>query len=204
MRRELPCFLVDGRPGGDQERFRDITLRIGGCAAVTACDCCISLALFHGMERLCPEAAPALSGGDYEAFVKRMKPHLHPTWHGIDRLERYTEGFGAYLLQVGERDLDLKEFGGERSEEEARTAVVGQIEAGLPVPFLMLRCRDRALSDYTWHWFLLTGYEDGEGDFSVRMTSYGRELWVELRRIWDTGYPRKGGMILLSPAPDRT
>ena len=197
MRQELPYFQVDGHPGGDQDQFHDIVLRFGGCAAITACDCCVCLALFHGKTHLCPEAAPEMTGPDYEAFVKRMKPHLHPTWHGIDRLELFTAGFGAYLQEVGETALTLTPIDGENAEAEAREVIRRQIGAGMPIPFLMLRNRDKELDDYTWHWFLLTGYEEGEQGFRVRVTSYGKELWLELGRLWDTGFARKGGMILI-------
>lgn len=38
MRKELDHFCVGEYYGGDQEWFSDSWMKIGGCAAVTACD----------------------------------------------------------------------------------------------------------------------------------------------------------------------
>ena len=54
MKRELDYFTVDGKPGGNQRWFWDPVLRIGGCAALCACDSCIALARANGLTELCP------------------------------------------------------------------------------------------------------------------------------------------------------
>ena len=41
MKRELEYFRIGGSWGGNQSWFFDFMMRIGGCGAVTACDCCI-------------------------------------------------------------------------------------------------------------------------------------------------------------------
>ena len=50
---------------------------------------------------------------------------------------------------------------------------------------------------YVWHWFLLTGYDDAE-KFFVKVTTYGESKRVELAELWNTGFERKGGLILFS------
>lgn len=38
MKKELQYFKIEGAWGGSQEWFSDRMMRLGGCAAVTACD----------------------------------------------------------------------------------------------------------------------------------------------------------------------
>ena len=50
MKKVLDYFSIDGAVGGSQEWFRNVVMYIGGCAAATACDCCIYLALHRDMD----------------------------------------------------------------------------------------------------------------------------------------------------------
>lgn len=43
MKQILDYFMIDGEVGGNQDWFRNVVMHIGGCAAATACDCCIYL-----------------------------------------------------------------------------------------------------------------------------------------------------------------
>ena len=52
------------------------------------------------------------------------------------------------------------------------------------------------LEDYIWHWFILAGYEETGNDLLVKAVSYGEYKWFSLKEMWDTGYDKKGGMIL--------
>ena len=54
MNKVLDYFSIEGAVGGSQEWFRNVVMYIGGCAAATACDCCIYLALYRGMAKLYP------------------------------------------------------------------------------------------------------------------------------------------------------
>ena len=40
------------------------------------------------------------------------------------------------------------------------------------------------------------GYEEKEDDLMVKAVSYGEYKWFSLSEMWDTGYDKKGGMIL--------
>ena len=39
-------------------------------------------------------------------------------------------------------------------------------------------------------------YEETEDDLMVKAVSYGEYKWFSLKELWDTGYDKKGGMIL--------
>ncbi|MCR5174188.1 MAG: hypothetical protein K6C09_06115 [Oscillospiraceae bacterium] len=197
MRKELEHFTIDGSLGGQQEWFPEYWMKIGGCGAVTACDICIYLARYMKMLEACPFDAWNISKEDYLSFGEKMRPYLSPRPTGIDRTEIYVEGFGRYLADSGVSGIGFREISGTEDVETAVREVRAQIDRGLPVAYLMLMHRDKALDDYMWHWFLLNGYDETEERFLVKVVSYGEGKWMDLRHLWRTCRRRKGGFVLL-------
>ncbi|MCI8374388.1 MAG: hypothetical protein HFI29_02975 [Lachnospiraceae bacterium] len=197
MRKELDYIRVSGSLGGNQDWFLDPFMKGGGCAAVTACDLCIYLAKHRGLTGLYPYDAREPQKEDYLRFSKKMKPYLHPRWQGIDTLDIYLEGIGAYWRDAGCEELTAEGLYGTASFEEAKEGVFRQIDKGFPIPFLLLHHKEPRLKDYEWHWFNLAGYEEAEGEFFVKAITYGELEWLDLKLLWNTGFEQKGGMILL-------
>ncbi len=201
MKKELQYFWIGKSYGGCQNWFSDPMMKLGGCAAAAACDSCIYFDQFRkdlhkdGITfSTCPDRSR--NRGDYVAFSKVMKPYLHPRMGGVDRLELYMDGFGAYLRDRRIDTISMKGFSGENACESAKQKVREQIDGGFPIPMLMLRHRDRIFRDYVWHWFLLIGYEDAVDTFQVKAVTYGSARWLNFDRLWDTGEEPKGGLIL--------
>ncbi|MDO4262474.1 MAG: hypothetical protein Q4C82_10370 [Eubacteriales bacterium] len=196
MKKELDYFSIDGACGGSQDWMSNYLMKFGGCAALTACDTCIFMALRGGRKELYPFDVQRLTREDYDRFAMRMKPYLRPRIGGVDRLSLYMEGFGAYLKDAGADDIRMEGLPGEETAEAAREQVRLQIDRGLPVPCLLLKHKNPSYEDYVWHWFLLTGYEEYEGSFLVKAATYGAGRWLDLEELWDTGSRKKGGLIL--------
>lgn len=197
MKKELPHFDVENSYGGNQDWFRDPFMRMGGCAAATACDSCINLALYKGKEYLYPYDVHKLGKEDYIQFSIKMKPYLRPRLEGIKTLDIYIDGLQKYLKDNGERELKATGLSGELSVEKAVTAIRSQIDKEMPVPFLLLKHKNPNMKDFTWHWFLLVGYEEYEKEFYVKTATYGNFHWFSLHELWDTGYKEKGGIIII-------
>ncbi len=197
MRRELPYFTIDGGVGGNQDWFTNVVMYMGGCAAATACDCCICFALHRGMEELYPYDIQNLTREDYKKFSQIMKPYLRPRVGGVKKLSMYTEGFTKYLREHGETHIRMEGFSGEHTAKEAQRFVKAQIDAGMPIPYLMLKHNDPAFKDFVWHWFLCYGYEETESTFKIIVATYGESTELDLDALWNTGYEEKGGMIRL-------
>ena len=108
------------------------------------------------------------------------------------------EGFGEYLADAHDDRLQMEAFHGTHTYEEAVEAVCRQIDNACLIPYLMLKHKNEKgpLEDYIWHWFILAGYEKKEDDLLVKAISYGEHKWFSLKEMWDTGYDKKGGMIL--------
>lgn len=200
MRKELPHFSVGQSYGGNQEWFPERWMKVGGCGAVTACDLCIYLAKYKAMPALYPFDANNVSLEDYLAFGRIMRAHLGPRLSGIHKTRTYVDGFNDYLMSIGVRPVGLRGVSGQEDEATAVALIRERIDCGFPVPYLMLLHRDKELQDYTWHWFLLNGYDDCGGEFSVKAVTYGESRWLDLRRLWRTGRRKKGGFVLVYPA----
>jgi len=195
MQKELRLFEIDGRPGGNQDWFRDPMMKLGGCAAVCACDSCLYFALFRGAPELYPFDPGALCREDYVRFSRVMKPYLRPRRTGVNRTELYIDGFSRYLHDCGQNRITMRSLPGTAPEEAAWETVRRQIDAELPVPCLTLNHADPAFRDYVWHWFLLTGYRDAPAR-EVKAVTYGAERWLSFSGLWNTGFAERGGLVL--------
>lgn len=196
MKRQLNYFMIDGGVGGNQDWFTNYMMNKGGCGAATACDSCIYLARERGMTNLYPFDKDRLTGGDYVAFSQIMKPYISPRPGGVAKLSLYMNGMQEYLEAQGTH-LPMEGMSGEVPFQTAREAVRAQIDAGLPIPYLLLYHKDRKkFADFLWHWFLLIGYQEKEDDLMVTAATYGEATDFSLREMWDTGHRQKGGIIL--------
>ena len=197
MKKDMDYIRVDDAIGGNQDWFLDPFMKGGGCAAVTACDLCIYFARQSGLGELYPFDQERPCKEDYIQFSKQMKPYLRPRWKGIDTLDIYLEGIHAYWKDVGCEALEAAGFSGTEPFEEARRMVRQQIDLEMLVPFLTLHHKNPKLKDYVWHWYNLAGYKEAGEEFFVKAVTYGEFEWLDLRELWDTGFERRGGMILL-------
>ena len=193
----LPYFSIDGYFGGSQSWMLDPQMRLGGCAALTACDLCIQLSLFHGDTMLFPFSGQSLDKSLYRKFSAVMKPYLHPRITGVDTLKLFLDGFGRYLQTIPNQPLRLSPFYGDKPAQEAKEAVLERLKEGFPLPCLVLNHKDKGFSDFVWHWFLLVGCREEQGRFQVLAATYGEGVWLDFLRLWDTGFQRKGGLILV-------
>ena len=193
---ELEYYQVDGEYGWDQEKFTDPVMKKGGCGAVTACDSCIYFSKYYGKKELYPFDPNNVTSRDYKAFAKMMKPFLGPRMRGIDSLDIYLEGIRGYFKSVGCDYIETSGFSGHEPYEKAEKTVAAQIDAGYPIPCLTLMHTDRRFKDYSWHWFMITGYKKAEDKFMIKVVSYGEWVWLDFKALWDTGYDEKGGLII--------
>ena len=199
-RRELEHFYIGNSYGGNQGWFRSFMMRIGGCGAETACDSSLYFALNLGIEGIYPFDVHRLSKRDYVDFAHIMEKYLWPRMSGIDRTEIFVDGYAKYLRDRGVDSVSMTTLEGTEPYEAAAEAVMRQIDAGYPVPTLILNHRDRKYADYNWHWFLINGYEvsDDQSTVLVKAVTYSLYEWLDLRRLWDTGHIRRGGLVLFS------
>lgn len=196
MRTELPYFNIGYSYGGNQDWFHDAWMKLGGCAAETACECCIYLDLYFGTD-LYPYDKSSLNKKDYISFAMKMKPYLHPRFSGIDRLEIYIDGFGKFLKD-NNSDITLSGVEGTTQYETAKELLKKQLDLGLPVAYLNLNHKNRRFREYDWHWFIINGYEEFEDSLMVKAVTYGSWEWLDFYELWHNGYSRKGGFILIN------
>lgn len=194
--KHLPLFNIGNMTGFDQEKFTDPWMKIGGCGAVTACDISIYLTKYKNM-CLYPFDTECVSKRDYIAFSKIMKPFLSPRFTGIDTLEAYIEGFRDYVLSRGE-NITLTPLYANCDFPTFKEAVITSVDKEIPVPMLVLRHKKPSLSDFVWHWFYIAGYIESERTTKVEVISYGKRHFFDLAEIYDSGYERKGGVVIIN------
>ena len=195
MKKLLDYFMIDGEVGGDQDWFTNVVMHVGGCAAATACDSCIYFAMYQGKKHLYPFDVENLTKEEYIQFSMKMKPYIRPRVGGVKKLSMFIEGFEKYLRDCGDTRLKMSGFDGSHTFAEAADFIKGHIDAGFPVPYLMLKHKDPRYKDFVWHWFLCFGYEEKEGDLLITVATYGEASTFSLKDLWDTGYEEKGGLI---------
>lgn len=197
MLKELDYFWVGEEYGGRQSLLPDVVMRFAGCAAVTACDSLIYMTLYKNLKNLCPFSTDQLRGRDYVAFFKTVKPYLRPRLMGINRLEIFVAAFKKFLKEHGTVFLDVLPWSGDHDEQNTVETIKQQIDRGFLIPYLLLHHKNPNFENYEWHWFLLTGYDEKpDGRFLVKAVTYGAYEWLDFAKLWNTGYDRKGGLIL--------
>lgn len=197
MLKELDYFWVGKEYGGRQSLLPDVVMRFAGCAAVTACDSLIYMTLYKNLKNLCPFSTDQLRGRDYVAFFKTVKPYLRPRLMGINRLEIFVAAFKKFLKEHGTFILDVLPWSGDHDEQDTVNTIRQQIDRGFLIPYLLLHHKNPNFENYEWHWFLLTGYDEKpDGRFMVKAVTYGAYEWLDFAKLWNTGYDRKGGLIL--------
>lgn len=197
MLKELDYFWVGEEYGGRQSLLPDMIMRFAGCAAVTACDSLIYMTLYKNLKNLCPFSTDQLRGRDYVAFFKTVKPYLRPRLMGINRLEIFVAAFKKFLKEHGTFFLDVLPWSGDHDEQDTVNTIRQQIDRGFLIPYLLLHHKNPSFENYEWHWFLLTGYDEKpDGRFMVKAVTYGAYEWLDFAKLWNTGYDRKGGLIL--------
>ena len=139
MEKELDYFEIDGEFGGNQDWFRNVVMKMGGCAAATACDSCIYFSMHQGKEKLYPFDISNVTKEEYIRFAMKMKPYIRPRVGGVRKLSMYIEGFQKYLEDQGEEHLIMEAFSGEHTAEEAEVLLKTQLDNGYPVPCLLLK-----------------------------------------------------------------
>lgn len=202
--KRLDYFTIEESYGGSQDWFTNVVMNIGGCGAATACDSCIYFALYRDMDALYPFDKNHLNKEEYKRFSQIMKPYIRPRVGGVKKLEWFIEGFQKYIQDVNDKteagiQIAMEELRGSQPYEEAAEKIRGQIDAGLPVPYLMLRHKNvDKYKDFIWHWFLVVGYEDTPQEMFITVATYGQAVRMSLKELWDTGYEEKGGIIIYS------
>ena len=196
MKKELPHFAVGSDYGGSQDWCTELWMNIGGCAAVAACDSSIFFMLHKGRRELYPYALADISRKDYVDFTDIMKPYLYPREGGVDRLEIYTDGFGRFLRDRGENAISMSPWPGEHDLSETKDTVKKQIDNGWLIPVLTLQHMHPSMREYVWHWYLLNGYDEQGERFFVKAVTFGAWQWLDFGVLWNTGFDRKGGLVL--------
>lgn len=195
---ELPYFNVGKNYGGNQNWMMDPWMHLGGCAALTTCDAFIYMAMYKGrsdLYQLKKNDQRILDRREYSKFAMSVKLYLEPRRTGLKDLKTYTDGVELYLEDTQVKDVILKTVDGHSDYEKAEKAVKKSLDDGRPFAYLMLKHKDKKFDFFAWHWFLINGYEEREDGFYIKAATYGKAHWLNMEKLWDTGYDNRGGIV---------
>ncbi len=202
IKKELPYFQINNNYGGNQSWFLDPWMHIGGCGALTMCDLMIYMALYRDLPEGYPYDINRLCKRDYRKFGTHMRPYLRPREEGIKDLQTFIDGANMYLEYSEIDSVDLVPLDGHESYADAQAAVKDSIDNRLPIPMLMLKHTNPKFKFFEWHWFLIVGYSEDNanenGDFQIKVATYGKAHWLDFNAFWDTGEEERGGLVLVS------
>lgn len=196
-RNELPYFEIGDSYGGNQRWFLDPWMHIGGCGALTMCDFLIYEAVCKGRKDCYPKDPEHLTRRDYRRFGMEVKPYLRPRESGIKDLGTFVEGAARYLEDSEIEGFAMETLEGSAPLEEAEKVIRDRIDAGLPVPMLLLKHQDSKFNFFEWHWFPIIGYEEEDGKMQIKTATYGKAHWLPLGELWDTGQEERGGLVII-------
>ena len=168
-----------------------------------------------------PYLSPRMTGIDrLDIFIDGFNAYINDRMNYLaTRAGDASEGERASKTNSFSQ-IHMSEFSGEEDVELAIQVVKTQIDRGLPIPMLMLNHHDKKFKDYDWHWFIVNGYAegtkapppgpwdsagceasnsespDGSQRFYIKTATYSEWDWFDLRDFWDTGFERKGGLVI--------
>ena len=124
----------------------------------------------------------------------KMKPYIRPRVGGVKKLSMFIEGFEKYLRDCGDTRLKMSGFDGSHTFAEAADFIKGQIDAGFPVPYLMLRHKDPIYKDLygTGSVFWIRRERRGSAYHGGHIRG-GQHIFAEGSVGY--GYEEKGGLI---------
>lgn len=196
MHNEIEFITVDGRHyGGDQNWGRRFIMRLGGCSTVTACEIALCLARSGGeLRRLYPFDTGNVTRDDFITYCEEVFAFVHPGLRGLTDIRKYADGLARFAGSCGVR-LRIRTLDGSCSTQAASEFIRENVDAGLPVAYLMLNHKDPRFEDFEWHWFTVTGYRIVHEDTELKVATYGRSHLLSLNDAWNTGYRWKGGLV---------
>lgn len=197
MKKELDFIDIQGNYGGDQHWYKEKFMRLAGCSSVCASEACAYLAgHFPHLRGLYPYDPAHITKKEFIAFMTRIFSFFPPGITGMSNTGRFRRCFLNYVDFAGV-GVKLSLMDGGESVRDAKKFVTDALDEGYPVLYLLLRHKDPALDDFTWHWFNLTGYETNGDSMTVDFATWGKKHKVDFDNLWDTGANHKGGMVVV-------
>lgn len=195
MKKEIGYINIEEFYGGNQEWLPTPFMRMGGCAAVTACEIMVYLAS-RGRRELYPYNTDKITKEDFTAFAAQVAVYLHPRLSGVDSGQTFIHDLKGYLAAKG-LDLTFTQQSSDLPAEKAFSFICEHIDKGLPLAYLMLRHKDKSFGDFVWHWWVITGYETAENTRCVICASFGQRHVFDFDRLYDTGFSRRGCILTM-------
>ena len=198
MKKELDFLLIDGRYGGDQNRFARFRMWRGGCSTVCACHAAACLAAKDPSRRaLSPLPGLVITEAEFDTFSIDMFRFVYPRHRGMPTTALFQEAFQGYADHRG-IPVSYRSLQGDAPTAEAEAFVRESIDAGDTIQYLLLLHAAREFNELGWHWFTVTGYEETPDGLHIIFSTWGQRRTLPLAALWDTRREEKGGLLVIN------
>jgi hypothetical protein len=181
----------------DQQWFRTLFHSISGCGPTTASVILMYMAsVFPDQCRgAYPYELPAKKE-DFVPFMEAVREYVKPGLHGLTDDGFFAEQTAAFAKKLGV-PLAYNRVMSSLTVGVAYGYIKKAVDEGYLPALLILRNPARELDDFTWHWMVITGYDDEKR--TVFIATNGSESELSFDLIWHQKNPYKSACVYFYP-----
>ena len=167
--------------GGSQDWFSGKWMRLAGCGSVAAAN----LAAYYGIGTrpdIRGQGRPVYSQAAYVELMGKMFSIMRPGMMGFPYAGRFRKRFAAYSAENGVCLKSKLLYSWDRADE-AVSLVESSLRMQDPVALLLLKHREPAFDENTWHWMTITGYSPDTD--RVMISNYGNKETMKASLLFE-------------------
>lgn len=182
---------------GNQKWFRKISHSLSGCGPTTA-----ALILMY-MATVFPDKCRAAypyelptKREDFVAYMASVREYVKPGLQGLTDDGFFASSTVAFAKKNGV-GLAFNLVSSGLSVGVAYGYIKKALDEGYLPALLILRNPAKELDDLTWHWMVVTGYDDQKRSVFIATNGEEHELLVD--RVWQQRKPYKSACVYFYP-----
>lgn len=171
--------------GADQKWFAGRWHRASGCGPTTAA--LITMYMAQAFPESCaalyPYTLPA-KRDEFAAHMAAVRRFVKPGLFGLTDERAFADGVKSYADQ-----RDVKLMAQIISPGLSTSAAYGFLQKALAERYMpaLLILRNPSLSDFSWHWMAVTGYDSDKQ--TILVSTYAKEHELAFKEVWQQQKP---------------
>lgn len=183
--------------GSNQYWFRKKLHGISGCGPATSALILSYMAqAFPGECSTLYEHDKPVNKDDFIGFMQEVREFVKPGLSGLTDHDFFAKATVEFAKTKGV-DLRRQNISTSLSRGIAFGFIRKAIEEGYMPALLILRNPEPELSDFTWHWMAITGYDDVKR--TIFISTYGQEYELEFKKVWNQSRSYSANCVYFFP-----
>lgn len=179
--------------GADQAWYKKKIHEVSGCGPTTAALITMYMATVfpQGCANLYDYEMPAKKD-DFISHMTDVREFVKPGPFGLTDPKYFAAATRAYAKSKGVKIISQK-ISRSLSVGVAFGFVKKAIDEKYMPALLILKNPAEELSDFTWHWMAITGYDDEKQ--TIYISTYAKEFELDFRKVWNQNKPYKTELV---------